>query len=57
MGGARAPRANEGCVDARDIYREQIDDMVTMLTNQVSEVDDETLAKRPGGFQNPVGFI
>jgi len=44
-------------MNGRSIYREQIDDMVKMLTNQVSDVDDETLAKRPGEFLNPVGFI
>ena len=38
-------------------YREQIADMVTMLTNQVAEVPDEVLYKRPGVSQNPIGFI
>jgi hypothetical protein len=39
------------------VYQEQVDAMSTMLSNVVSDVDDEVLAKRPGRDLNPLGFI
>ncbi|HUG16144.1 MAG TPA: DinB family protein [Thermomicrobiales bacterium] len=39
------------------IYQQQIDAMSTMLDNVLSEIDDDTLARRPGPELNPLGFI
>jgi hypothetical protein len=44
-------------MSANAIYQESIDTMSTMLTNVVTEVDDLTLARRPGPELNPLGFI
>lgn len=44
-------------MSANAIYQESIDGMSTMLTNVVAELDDATLARRPGPELNPLGFI
>ncbi|HYI14406.1 MAG TPA: DinB family protein [Thermomicrobiales bacterium] len=41
----------------RDIYIEQVQAMSDLLSSQVSELDDTLLAKRPGQYLNPPGFL
>lgn len=44
-------------MDDRSTYIQQITEMSSMLSQQVGELDDATLSKRPGPALNPVGFI
>lgn len=41
----------------RDSYIEQIEAMSKMLSDQVSELDDERIGTRPSATLNPPGFI
>lgn len=38
-------------------YQEQITSMSTMLDNVLSDIDDETLSRRPAPEMNPLGFL
>jgi|GEM_PF-2773460 len=41
----------------RDVYLEQIEAMSKLLGDQMAEIDDTLLRKRPGKYLNPPGFL